>query len=482
VWLLADLPARQRRAVQDAVAAKLPPPDDWYVHDEFITWVLRELLRPDARAAAWSGWIALTGREGSRIPWRCFLDAGHPATAVVDWGIDTMPERPRAAGPTMTPIKTTGGGVAVQVHEPTDAPQAAALDHLVASDDPAVLEALLHAPPEWHVPALNRLGRVAPERARRLILEQAVHAPRQMRNALLSSLIPAKGESEHWRLLADSETHWHDRLILLVQSTCVSDGDRWPEVSQVLDIVEALMKERSAAHARLEELCTPDEADDSRPSPSELAQAILVDLHGKVEPLLTGVCSALAHAPDPDEGLHELTHRIFGGPLRPSVRGAQSAWVLAWRLGGFDYVVDRLVVGHRDGERASVERLRACTNAGLFDELVRKLLLHRVLGRSATQVFAERIAPKHVDLIRGALDGQPLGNEAGVPDGATVALARKLAAVDAKGAVDWAIEAMAGEPVPVARSWWELLLPSLPPGDQRRRAVAAWWHLVAITA
>ncbi len=470
------LGARERRPVWEPVAAALPPPEEWFIHDEFNLWLIRDVLQPRSREEWWSRWTSSAGRSAHRIPWRAFATGGLPAPTIVAWAVETMPDSPRAGGGSVSRIPSTGGGLVLQLHEPEDAPQAAALDFLLESDNPETLAAVLDGPDTWSLKALARLGEVAPDRARLVRFDWAADEDEPLRGLLLTNMSPRRGEREQWQALAQTADSWHERLVRWAQVAVASEGDdRWQPAADILTILELLVLEKEVAQERLAALFAADGPSDSDESPTDVASELVAELHGRCSRLLAEFGNVLAAAPDPDDGLRQLVRRVLDGPLRPHVT-VGGLWLVAWRAVGFEYVVDRLLAGHGDQPdgAASLQRLQTCTDLGLFDVLVRRLLLHEVLGRAATRVFAQRIAPKHVDLIRDALEDQPLQDDAGGSDASTVSLARKLASIDARAAVTWAEGALAQLEPSLARTWWESMLPTVAPGPARRQAVSAW--------
>lgn len=476
VW--AKVKGHRRRAVFNAVAAGLPRPEDWFIHDTFVAWVLRELLRPDSLQRWWETWIVEEGRTLMRIPWKAFLDAGLPPEDLLSWAIDTVPDAPRAAGKTASRIPTSSGGLVVQLHEAQDAPQAAALDYLAEAGGPELLEALLSAPPEWRQKAWKRMEETAPARVRVLRLEWAVGSDEpSVRKQLVGNLRPEAGEFEFWKALAESSDNWHESLARWFQAAAANTGeDRWLAAEEAVAVLEALVAPAERAREAVVELFCADVDESSRSAAIESAEDLFGELHANVPAVLQDVGSILAQAPEPDEGIGRLVRRIFDGPLGPCIRGHQGMWLLAWRIGGADYVTELLKRGHLSGDsdEATLERLYSCTSIGLFDAVVRKLLLHDDLGRSATLVFANRIAPHHDDLMLEALEGQPMTAASGGLDPSTVALARKLASVNAQAAVDWGEKATTEINAGIAKQWWEALLSAVGPGPARIQAVDAW--------
>lgn len=135
-----------------------------------------------------------------------------------------------------------------------------------------------------------------------------------------------------------------------------------------------------------------------------------------------------------------------------------------------------LVDGHHDCSEyeATIWRLDAITNGGIFDQVVLPLAHHPVLGRSALKVIASRIIATRPDLMLRALDGQSLTTDAGERDNATLSLVRKLAQSAPHEAIRW-LEARLPEASPeLRRSWWEGVVPVLAPGAERERALSCW--------
>ena len=474
--LWSKLGSAERGPLRPLVAERLPEPDEWFLDEQWLGWVLGELLTPEARVDAWTRWISNTGRTVWRIPWRAFMVGGLPLTTIATWAVETVAERPRASGPSTSRLAVTGAGVALQLHDSEDAPQAAALDHLVGTDRADVLEVMLDAPHPWDMKALRRLGAVAPARARRVRLELAAEADDGLRNILLGEMAPERGEVELWQALATSAPSWHERFVRFVQASCASTGDdRWAAAEEVVALLEGVVLDHDGAGTRLRELLGPGDGTEGTFDVDTIVEELLEELHGNCAEVLADFGWILALAPEPDDGLARLVDRVLHGSLRLHACGG-GIWQAAWKTHGVGYVVDRLVAGHGDepGGAATVTRLRDCSAGGVFDEVVRKLLLHEVLGRAATRVFAERVAPQHVDLMVAALEGQPLVDGEGRPDPATAALVRKLASIDASAALGWAESTLPCIDSALARVWWELLLPALPSGAARRRAVTAW--------
>lgn len=484
VW--ASVKGRRRRAVLKAVAEALPRPETWFLHDTFIPWILRELLQHDELHRCWAEWRSASGQTLARMPWKAFLEARLPATDVMSWAIETLPESPRAAGKTASRIPTTGTSLVMQFHEARDAPQAAILDHLVELADPEVLEALLAAPQEWSQKAWKRLEETGPDRARVLRLQWAAASDDAgVRMQLIGHLVPQPGEFELWKAAAQTSPNWHESLVRWVQAAACNEGEeRWLAANEALSVAEELVGSREAAAESIGEMFAADVEEVSAEEAKQSAQELVEQLHDGVPALLQDLGSVLAQAPDPDDGHEQLVRRLFAGPLRPLVRGHQGLWSLAWRVGGFDYVTDLLVTGNSDDDTgaATLERLYTCVSIGLIDGIIRPLLLHNVLGRSSTLVFANRIAPRHDDLMREALDGQPVLDAQGRPDPATAALARKLASVNADDAVRWVEQATQDLAAANAAQWWEALLPAVGPGRARMRSVSAWADCVARVA
>jgi hypothetical protein len=360
---------------------------------------------------------------------------------------------------------------AFTLHDPQDAPQAAALDHLIGSEDPDVIEALWVAPAEWAQPAVQKLKRLAPARHRRLVLEIAAKLPNTpSRFKVLAALPPEAGETDLWRALADSAPTRHEQVVRLAQTSAASTGDqRWGAARVALALLETLATpERAEAEAAMLDIV-------SALGESE-ASTWLVELHGKLDGPLSDIGWVLAQASNADEALNELVREVLAGPLRAHINRHGGWWGLAWRAGGLAYVRELLTLGQSDTpeDASTLARLHGCVEAGLFDVVVHALLSDPRLGRTSARVFAEWIAPQRLDLLAEALATQPLANEGGAPDPGTLALARKLLHIDAAQAVTWAEAALPSAPPPLRRAWWESLIRPLPPGEARLRAVTAW--------
>ncbi len=63
---------------------------------------------------------------------------------------------------------------------------------------------------------------------------------------------------------------------------------------------------------------------------------------------------------------------------------------------------------------------------------------------------------------------------ADITPGTAGSVAGHLAETDPTAALGWAESTLAGIESTLAKLWWELLLPAVPPGASRRRAVTAW--------
>jgi hypothetical protein len=188
--------------------------------------------------------------------------------------------------------------------------------------------------------------------------------------------------------------------------------------------------------------------------------------------LLTAARRSLPGLAEVVRGAFEFTH--FSSVVRNTSSGAW--WRLAWQFLGRDFVVEQLSAGlelDSDGSAARA-RLHAIANVGLLDEVVLPLVRHPMLGRAASHVAAARMVTTDPARILAVLHGQPLATADGKPDIATVLLVKRLAQVSPGHAIAWLAERLSAEANAVRESWWAQIIPVLPVGPERARALGEW--------
>lgn len=463
-----SIPAVQQE-LRVAVWPALPDPNDWFINDRFLTWLLDTVLDAEQRLSVWAKW---TDSE-HQPPWKCFLDAGLPQRNVVDWALKTLPEEHRA----VRDIKRLGGdGLAFTYPEPADVPQAAALDHFVAVGDAELLEQLAcTSRREWAVAAFERLAEVNPDRHRSLRLRSTCNINAEQRIASLRGETPRQGERETWAEIALACEDMAERLVRLIQVSVASVGeDRWAEAHSVVCALEIGVMERSAG---IEALAQQDSEDESSASEddSDLDPAALFDILALAAPgVLASVGHVLASAnatKDPTFGA--LVQQLFEGPLKSLIHtpGCADVWKLASACMGVEFVKEFVEQHHGDGH--TLARLERCKEAGLFIKVVAPAASLNALGGDALKVFERWVNPNRPELVEPVLRsliGQGLRLE-------TLLLASKLCAADPESAVAWAADAAEKLELEAQSELWESVLPSLSPGPERGRALGHWLAL-----
>lgn len=487
--------AKRRHLLRSTAAAAIPrAPSDWGLLEEILVWVLTEITVDSLREELWTAWTAAPPDRARYIPWKAFRKAGLPDASLIDWALATMPEHPRAKGKEFKHLQGTGsqGGQFFQIFQPEDSPQALALDHLVASGGLETLKQLLNAPAEWSRKALERLGREHPDEHRLVLLRAASSMGGQQRLSLLSSLAPRRGEAELWAAVAGSAATWEERLVRWCQVSVAREEDesRWSEAWMALHLLECVVAGPEKGEAPFLEVfghddedgdsdARSDDAAEPREDPKATFQKILAELTPAIDVALADIGMVLGLAWKAGEvGIGDLVNAVFDSEyFRPRVLGGYHHpwWVMAWELLGKEFVVAKLVEGHEDRQNGEATdwRLDALTSGGLFDQAVLPLARHELLGDAAVTVIARRIVGARPDLMQDALSERPLARGKG-PNPATVALACRLAQASPDDLVAWLGRRLSPERRPLRTAWWAAVLPSLPMGDARERAVAEW--------
>ena len=499
VW--AKLGARDRATLREAGRERLRTlPDNWSYKTDLARWLLREYADDALRLAIWETWAASLASPGwhpAREEWRQFLEGGLPEERVVRWALETMPEVPRRTTQGYEPFTNRQGQRVLAAVSPGATAQAAALDHLVEHGSLETLDLLQGAPKEWATKARFRLRKDFPEVWRQRMLEAAPHLSDDERTHILYSIAPRPGEFDLWFDIAEAASNWTERLVRWCQ-VAVADPDderRWGLARMGLTMVECVALGPEAGRSAWLELWSSedgdppvgDEGDEAQAQSDASAEAKLEAEFASALAELEDLGQTLANIGDALTlawrlklpGLRELVADVFASTaLRPRVLGGyhQSWWVLAYEFLGQDRVIELLVTGHHDRseDEATIWRLDAITNGGIFDQVVLPLAHHPILGRSALKVIASRIIATRPDLMLKALEGQPLTTDAGERDNATLSLVRKLAQSAPQEAIRW-LEARLPEASPeLRRSWWAGVVPVLAPGAERERALSCW--------
>ena len=260
---------------------------------------------------------------------------------------------------------------------------------------------------------------------------------------------------------------------------CVVEG---PERGEA-PFIEVFGRESAAGGEQVDAF-----GDEGPKDPAQDPKAVFREIHEElsadVDNVLASIGSVLGLAWKQGEaGLDEIVKGVFASVhLRPRILGGfhHPWWVMAWELLGKDYVIGKLVEGHQDrpnGE-ATDWRLDGMTRAMMFDQAVLPLAQHEVLGEAAVSVIARHIVGTRPDLMERALTDRPLGVGA-QPNGATLALARRLAQASPNDLVGWLTPRLSPMTIPLRVAWWAAVVPALPMGDARERAVAEWLQALA---
>jgi hypothetical protein len=495
--------ARRRHGLRTAAAAAIPRnPDDWSVLSEVLVWMLTELADDAVRSELWSAWTNGSSASARHIPWKAFHSAGLAEAALMEWAVGTLPDQARSTGKKTSQRQGTGsqGSLIFQIFEPTDSPQALALDHLVENGSIGTLKALLSVPKEWSQKAIQRIAKENPDEHRVICVQFAIARGGRERMGVFASITPRRGETELWEAVARSAPTWSERLVRWCQvSITREDGEaRWSEawtalhlldcVAAGLDRGEAPFLDVFGGEAEGSEAPVDGTDQDGPPEapeePKDVFRAIHAEMSPAVDTVLADVAVVLWLAWKEGEcGVGELVQAVFDSEyLRPRVLGGfhHPWWVLAWELLGKDFVTAKLVQGHEDrpNHEATDWRFDGMAQTNLFVDCVLPLAKHEVLGDAAVNVIARRIVGTRPDLMESALTDRPLG-VAALPNAATLALARRLAQASPDNLVGWLVRRVEQGSPALRAAWWAGVIPALPVGDARERAVAEWLEALA---